>query len=131
MNPLASCPSCARSLGRFEANGYFRATCSTCRLQMEGFWGRVAHWQSKGEPVFYLAPALPKLFRRRYQIRITTPGRELKQLQFTSPGLDDQMPTRTRGRFDRSFDLSGVVGFRRQRNRESDGDDVFPRRTTV
>jgi len=95
MNPLASCPSCARSLGRFEANGYFRATCSTCRLQMEGFWGRVAHWQSKGEPVFYLAPALPKLFRRRYQIRITTPGRELKQLQFTSPGLDDQMPTRT------------------------------------
>ncbi|MBE9098952.1 hypothetical protein [Vacuolonema iberomarrocanum] len=95
MNPLASCPSCARSLGRFEANGYFRATCSNCRLRMEGFWGRVTHWQSKGEPVFYLAPNLPKLFRRRYQLRITTPGRELKQLQFTSPGLDDQLPTRT------------------------------------
>jgi hypothetical protein len=74
---------------------------------MEGFWGRVAHWYSKEEPVFYLSPGLPKLFRRRYRLRITTPGRELKQLQFTAPGLDDLLPTRTGDRLSILYSGSG------------------------
>jgi len=94
MNPIASCPSCARSLGRFEADGHVRATCTACRLQLEGFWGRLSHWQSRGEPVLYLHPRLPKLFRRQYEFRITTPGRELKLLKFSTPGLVDQVPVR-------------------------------------
>ncbi|MBD1912128.1 MULTISPECIES: hypothetical protein [unclassified Leptolyngbya] len=94
MNPIASCPGCARSLGRFEADGRFRATCFNCRLKVEGFWGRLSHWHSKGEPLLYLHPQLPKLFRRRYEFRIATPGRELKLLKFTTPGLVDQVPAR-------------------------------------
>lgn len=98
MHPIASCPRCARSLGRFESDGGFRATCTACRLSLEGFWGRLSHWHSAGEPLFYLSPSLPKLFRRRYEFRITTPGRDLKQLTFTTPGLADQVPVQAGNR---------------------------------
>jgi len=108
MNPIASCPSCSRSLGRFEADGCFRATCSNCRLHLEGFWGRLSHWQSKGEPLFYLHPRLPKLFRRTYEFRITTPGRELKLLTFSTPGLDDPVPVRAGDRI--AVLYSGTTG---------------------
>ena len=98
MHPIASCPSCARSLGRFEADGRFQGVCSTCRIDLAGFWGRLSHWHSEGEPLFYLTPNLPKLFRRRYEFRITTPGREVQLLKFTTPGLVDQVPVQAGNR---------------------------------
>ncbi|MBW4654660.1 MAG: hypothetical protein KME20_16710 [Kaiparowitsia implicata GSE-PSE-MK54-09C] len=94
MNSLVSCPKCARALGRFTADGWFRAQCTSCQVSYEGVFGRLSDWVSRKEPLWYLSPRLPKLYRRRYRGRLTTPGRELKQLTFSVPDTAQVLPIR-------------------------------------
>lgn len=88
------CPTCSRSLGKLSAEGILKAGCSSCRISYEAIYGKLSHWFSKGEPVIYLGERLPKLFRRRYELRIATPGRQLKLLKLTTLGLEDRLPLR-------------------------------------
>ncbi|MGG6293066.1 hypothetical protein ACQ4M4_01475 [Leptolyngbya sp. AN02str] len=94
MPPLVSCPTCARSLGRFTADGLFQASCPSCNAKYEGIFGRLSHHMAKREPLLYLSEQLPKYYRRRYELRIATPGRQLKQLSFSTPNDQAIVPVR-------------------------------------
>lgn len=92
MTPLVNCPTCDRSLGRVQADGTLRALCPSCRTTYGAFFGRLSRWSSRLEPLFYLNASLPSVTRRRYEFRVTTPGRSIQQLTFTLPGKLDRVP---------------------------------------
>lgn len=92
MTPTLHCPCCDRSLGRIHPNGNSQVDCSTCGKTFGVIYGKVSGWQSQGETVFYLSPKLPRLHKRRYEFRITTPGRSLKVLKFSLPYREDRIP---------------------------------------
>lgn len=92
MTPYVNCPTCDRSLGRVLEDGSLKAQCPSCKTHYGAVFGKLSHWSSTLEPLFYLSPKLPRLVRRRYDFRITTPGRCIKQLRFSMLGEADQVP---------------------------------------
>jgi Tfp pilus assembly protein PilN len=47
---------------------------------------------SAAEPLFYLTPRLPRLYKRHYSFELVTPERTLKNLDFSVPGHADRIP---------------------------------------
>lgn len=94
MTPSLSCPSCNRFLGRILHDGTLKVACPGCRTEYHAVYGRLSQWQTEVQPLFYLGAGLPSRFRRRYEFRITTPGRSLKLLKFSVPGQADSVPVR-------------------------------------
>jgi ubiquinone biosynthesis protein UbiJ len=92
MTPTVHCPCCDRSLGKIHPDGNFQIDCPACSKTFGVVYGKVSGWQSQGETVFYLSPKLPRLHKRRYEFRITTPGRSLKILKFSLPFREDHIP---------------------------------------
>lgn len=107
MLPTISCPSCSRSLGRVHSDGIFHAECGICRKRFGVVFGKLSHWASQREELFYLGPKWPSLYRRRYEFRITTPARDLKVLRFAIGGRTDRVPVRPGDRISVFFVPSG------------------------
>jgi hypothetical protein len=59
--------------------------------------------------MLYLSPSLPKIYKRRYEFRITTPSRHLKVLKFSLPGEEDRVPARPGDRISVLYSGQGNV----------------------
>lgn len=92
MIPSISCPSCNRALGRVSPDTPLQIECGSCHQRFGVVYGKVSHWSSQRETLFYFRPNWPSLHRRRYEFRLTTPGRDLKVLRFEVPGGQDTVP---------------------------------------
>lgn len=69
-------------------------TCASCRRQYKILYGKLSRRVSMHEAVLYFNARLPHLYKRHYAFEITTPDRELKRLQFSTAGKEDQVPVR-------------------------------------
>ncbi|NJN57543.1 MAG: hypothetical protein HC879_08595 [Leptolyngbyaceae cyanobacterium SL_5_9] len=89
-----NCPRCDRALGQISPDGLLQIQCPSCRQHYGAVYGKLSGWSSQPEAMLYLSDRLPSFYKRRYQFRITTPGRSLRLLKFSTPGLRDQIPVR-------------------------------------
>lgn len=92
MLPSIHCPLCQRSLGKVHSDGSGEMECVSCRKTFSILYGKLSGWQSRREAMLYLTPHLPSIFKRHYELRITTPGRVLKRCAFSMPGQRDRLP---------------------------------------
>lgn len=94
MLPSINCPFCHRLLGKIHADGSCDLECSSCRKSFSIVYGKLSGWFSEQEAMLYLNSRLPSIYKRHYELRITTPGRVLKRLTFSVPGQRDRIPVR-------------------------------------
>jgi hypothetical protein len=94
MQTSLHCPSCRRSLGRVQLEQVEQLICVRCRRDYGILHGKLSGWQSQRQTLFYLNDRLPKVYKRRYELRITTSTRHLKVLTFSLPGASDRVPAR-------------------------------------
>ncbi|NJO51578.1 MAG: hypothetical protein HC840_21555, partial [Leptolyngbyaceae cyanobacterium RM2_2_4] len=94
-----NCPRCDRALGQISPDGLLQVQCPSCRQHYGAVYGKLSGWSSQLETMLYLSDQLPSFYKRRYQFRITTPGRSLRLLKFSTPGLRDQIPVRPGAKF--------------------------------
>lgn len=92
MFPSIRCPHCAKLLGKVHEDGSLQAECLSCRRSYGVVYGKLSGWSSRWEALLFLSAKLPSFYKRRYELRLTTPGRELKVLKFSTPGREDRVP---------------------------------------
>lgn len=109
MFPSVRCPCCSRSLGQINVDGQLQIDCPTCRRSYGILYGKVSGRSSRWEAVLYLTAKLPSLYKRCYELRITTPGRDLKVLKFSTLGRGDRIPVRLGDRISLLYAMRGSM----------------------
>lgn len=109
MFPSVRCPSCSRSLGQINADGQLHIDCPACRRSYGVVYGKVSGRASRWEAILYLTAKLPSVYKRRYELRITTPGRDLKVLKFSTLGRGDRVPVRLGDRISLLYAMRGSM----------------------
>jgi len=109
MFPAVRCPSCSKSLGQINADGQLQIDCSTCRRSYGVVYGKLSGRSSRWEAILYLTTKLPSFYKRRYEFRITTPGRDLKVLKFSTLGRTDRVPVRLGDRISLLYAMRGSM----------------------
>ncbi|MBW4470860.1 MAG: hypothetical protein KME45_10730 [Stenomitos rutilans HA7619-LM2] len=84
------CPSCSRPIADLN-NTVPQVTCAACRHHYGVVHGKLSKHSSISEPLLFLSDKLPSFHKRHYTLQITTPDRNLKQLQFSIPGKADPL----------------------------------------
>jgi len=107
MMPAIHCPSCTRPLGRVNSEGISQVACNTCQQSFGVIYGKLTGWVSWWEAMLYLTSTLPSIYKRRYEFRVATPGRDLRVLKFSMPGQSDRVPVRPGDRISILYSLSG------------------------
>lgn len=108
MTPAIRCPSCNRLLDRVHPDGVCQVSCSSCRQRFGVVYGKLSGWFSNREAMLYLTPRLPSFYKRHYDLRVTTPGRNLKRLRFSMPGHEDRVPVRPGDRISIVYKMRGT-----------------------
>ena len=85
------CPTCSRPIADLN-NTAPQVTCATCHHRYGVVHGKLSKHSSMSETLLFLSHHLPSLHKRHYTLQITTPDRNLKQLQFSIPGRADPLP---------------------------------------
>ncbi|PSB28153.1 hypothetical protein [Stenomitos frigidus] len=85
------CPTCSRPIADLN-NASPQVTCGACQHRYGIVHGKLSKHSSISEPLLFLSHHLPSLHKRHYTLQITTPDRNLKQLQFSIPGKADPLP---------------------------------------
>jgi uncharacterized membrane protein len=91
MNLSLFCPSCSRPIGTLRLLDQ-QVICPHCRSEFGVLYGKLSKRSSISETLLYLTSKLPRFYKRHYTLKITTPDRHLKQVQFSIPGEIDQVP---------------------------------------
>lgn len=85
------CPTCSRPIADLN-NAAPQVTCGACQHHYGVVHGKLSKHSSINETLLFLSHKLPSLHKRHYTLQITTPDRNLKQLQFSIPGKTDPLP---------------------------------------
>ncbi len=91
MKPSLYCPSCSRPIADLN-NTALQVTCAACKHHYGLVYGKLSKHSSIKETLLFLSDQLPSFHKRHYTLQITTPDRNLKQLQFSIPGKADPIP---------------------------------------
>jgi hypothetical protein len=94
-------------MGSVHPDGVCQLVCYGCRQRFGVVYGKLTGWSSKQEAMLYLNARLPSFYKRRYQLRITTPGRDLRVLTFSVPGARDCVPVHPGDRISVLYSLRG------------------------
>ncbi|MDX2096787.1 MAG: hypothetical protein SFW36_03345, partial [Leptolyngbyaceae cyanobacterium bins.59] len=93
--PLSiQCPSCQSSLGTLSSDGTLQMTCPSCSDRYSVIYGKLSGRAAVREPIFYFTPKLPSLYKQHYELRLTTPNRGLRVLNFSVSAQEDSLPVR-------------------------------------
>lgn len=87
------CPSCSRLLAEIPIYSP-QVSCAACCKSYGVLHGKLSKRTSLPEAILHFTPRLPGAYRRHYTLEIMTPERDLKVLQFSTPGNRDQVPVR-------------------------------------
>lgn len=85
------CPRCSRPIADLNSTAP-HVTCAACRRRYGVVHGKLSKHSSIKETLLFLSTSLPSFYKRHYTLQITTPDRNLKQLQFSIPGKTDPIP---------------------------------------
>jgi hypothetical protein len=72
-------------------------------------YGKLSRRSSIYETLLFLTSKLPRLYKRHYTLEITTPDRNLKQLQFSIPGRVDLVPVNSGDLVSILYTMQGYV----------------------
>lgn len=85
------CPRCSRLIADLN-DTLPQVTCAVCHDRYGVLHGKLSKHSSINETLLFLSNSLPSAHKRHYTFQITTPDRNLKQLQFSIPGKTDPIP---------------------------------------
>ncbi|MBD2073998.1 hypothetical protein H6F86_08875 [Phormidium sp. FACHB-592] len=85
------CPKCSRLIADLN-DPLPQVTCAACQDRYGVLHGKLSKHSSMNETLLFLSKSLPSIHKRHYTFQITTPDRNLKQLQFSIPGQTDPIP---------------------------------------
>ncbi|OLP19095.1 hypothetical protein BST81_07755 [Leptolyngbya sp. 'hensonii'] len=81
-------------MGKGFQEEHSQLACTTCGRAYGVLYGKLSGRSSIAEAVIHLTAKLPTLYKRHYELRITTPARSLKVLKFSVAGKADEIPVR-------------------------------------
>jgi len=84
------CPTCSRPIADLNSTTP-QIVCAACQHRYGVVHGKLSKHSSINEPLLFLNDKLPSFYKRHYTLQITTPDRNLKQLQFSIPGKADPL----------------------------------------